>query len=168
MIFDADTHISPYNYLDFAITAEELNDRLDRNSVDKALSWLTPHGVDDVADSNRYIYEKAKVFNKILPFGWANVNESEKKAIQDVKVCLDDYGFAGVKLNGAYNGYPIDSIEAMNVCEQIAKRNKIIGFHIGMDDINFSSPYRAAVVAKAFPTTTILMIHMGGACPDPA
>lgn len=163
MIFDTDTHMSPYRNFPKAISASELDDRLAEANVDKALCWLLPQDVDDVSESNQYIYESCKTRSRFVPFGWANIMEGEEKALRDTAVCMDEYGFRGVKLNGAQNYYPIDSLPAMHVCEQIAKRNGIIAFHIGYDEPLMTSPFRAATVAQAFPQTPIIMVHMGGA-----
>lgn len=165
MIFDADTHMSPYRYASNSITAEESRDLLQAAGVDRALCWLMPQEVDDVSESNQYVYEKCKSISMFTPFGWANVMEGEDKAVADAIRCLEEYGFIGVKLNGAQNEYPIDSLPALHVCEEIAKRNGMIAFHIGADSPNFTSPHRAAVVANLFPETPILMAHMGGASP---
>ena len=163
MIFDCDTHMSPYVNHDRAIDAVGLNDMLQAAGIDRALTWLMPQGVDDVSDSNKYIYEQSKVFPIFYPFGWTNVREGVDKAIDDAKRCLLDYGFGGVKLNGAQNDYPIDSPDALKVCDVIAKNKGMIAFHIGADAPDNTGAFRAANVAAAFPETTILMVHMGGA-----
>lgn len=163
MIFDSDTHMSPYKNFDGAINAEELNDILAESNVSKAVVWLLPQDVDDVSESNRYIYDNAKKYSRFaVPFGWSNIREGEEKAIKDARICLEEYGFRGVKLNGAQNHYPIDCPPAMRVCEVIARNKGIIAFHIGSDEPDLTSARRAGNVAKAFPETTILMIHMGG------
>lgn len=163
MIFDADTHMSPYRNVDISISAEESRDLLQAAGVERAVCWLMPQGVGDVSESNHYIYEKCKSIPMFVPFGWSNINEGEEKAIKDAIICLEEYDFIGVKLNGAQNEYPIDSLPALHVCEEIAKRNGIIAFHIGTDSPNFTNPYRAGTIANLFPETTIVMIHMGGA-----
>lgn len=163
MIFDADTHMSPYNNFDRSIDVRQWAELIDKAGVDKALCWLLPQGVDDVSESNRYLYKNSKKYAKMLPFGWANVREGLDKAIFDTRQCIEEFGFAGVKLNGAQNAYNIDGPEAMKVAEQIAKLNGIIAFHIGVDQPDFTNPRRAAYVAKAFPEMPVLMVHMGGA-----
>lgn len=163
MIFDADTHLSPYKNFELSIDAAQWADLIDEAGVDRALCWLLPQGVTDVAESNQYLYENSKKYPKMLPFGWANPREGLEKAQDDICRCLEEYGFCGVKLNGAQNAYLIDSPEAMKLAEEIAKRNGIIAFHIGVDEPDFTNPKRAEKVAKAFPEIPILMVHMGGA-----
>jgi len=124
---------------------------------------LMPQLVSDVSESNRYIYDMAKEYPQFAaPFGWSNIREGEEKALADAKTCLLEYGFKGVKLNGAQNEYYIDSAPSLRVCELIAKNNGMIGFHIGTDEPDYTHPDRAAKVAQLFPETPILMIHMGG------
>jgi uncharacterized protein len=79
-----------------------------------------------------------------------------------VKRCIEEYGFYGVKLNGAQNNYIIDSDDlAMPVIEEIAKLGKPIAFHIGPDEYENTHPLRAARVAGLYPEIPIIMIHMG-------
>jgi predicted TIM-barrel fold metal-dependent hydrolase len=163
MIFDADTHMSPYRNFDKSIDVAQWAELIDKAGVDKALCWLLPQGVDNVSESNRYLYKNSKNYHKMLPFGWANVREGLDKAIFDVCQCIEEFGFAGVKLNGAQNMYKIDCPEAMKVAEKIAELNGVIAFHIGVDEPDFTNPRRAANVAKAFPEMPIIMVHMGGA-----
>jgi predicted TIM-barrel fold metal-dependent hydrolase len=163
MVFDADTHMSPYRNFDLSIDAEELVELLSGAGVDKALCWLMPLGVTDVSDSNRYIYESSKKHDLLVPFGWTNVREGLQKALRDARQCISEFGFAGVKLNGAQNEYPIDSPEALAVCECIAGLGGIIAFHIGSDAPDLTSARRASFVAERFPETPIIMVHMGGA-----
>lgn len=163
MIFDADTHLSPYKNFDRSIDAARWMELIDAAGVDRALCWLLPQGVTDVSESNHYLYENSKKYPKMLPFGWANPREGLEKARAEVRRCLEEYGFPGVKLNGAQNAYPIDSPAAMKLAEEIAGRGGIIAFHIGADAPVFTHPKRAEKVAKAFPATPVLMVHMGGA-----
>lgn len=162
-IFDADTHMSPYKNFAQSIDALTWGERMEAAGVDKALAWLLPQGVNDVTESNAYIYKASKQDGRILPFGWANVGEGLEKAVSDVKKCLTEYHFPGVKLNGAQNEYYIDGEEAMEVIRVIAELDGILAFHIGADFPDHTSPLRAERAAQAFPHMPVLMIHMGGA-----
>lgn len=168
MIIDVDTHMSPYRNVSISIDAAEWNEKMISAGVDKALCWLMPQQVSDVTESNRYLYESSKKYDKIIPFGWANVGgEGVSKSLRDVEQCIGEFGFKGVKINGAQNCYYIDSKECFTVCDKIATMGGIIAFHIGADEPDFTSPLRAEKIARAFPETTILMVHMGGAAiPD--
>ena len=80
-----------------------------------------------------------------------------------MKKHIYNYGFYGVKLNGAHNNFYIDDPNlSMPVIEEIAKTVKLLAFHVGADDYERTHPFRVGKIAKLFPETQILMVHMGG------
>ena len=165
MIIDADVHISPTFEGGNSITIDELLRRMERAGVDKALTWLQPPYRREVDEANRYVYEATKNFpDKILGFGWIDPNLGVEKAKDMVKRCIYNYGFFGVKLNGAQNNFYIDDPKlSIPVIEEIAKSGKILAFHVGADAYEQTHPFRVGKIAKQFPRQQILMVHMGGA-----
>src|SRR5450830_449744 len=108
VIIDSDTHISPADGLDLA-PAEELIKFMEKSKVDKSLIWLKPPYLRQIDESNAFIYRAAKTYpDKLLGFGWTDPNLGIDKARDMVKKCVYEYGFFGVKLNGAQNSYFID------------------------------------------------------------
>ncbi|MBN2450973.1 MAG: amidohydrolase family protein [Lentisphaeria bacterium] len=102
MIVDADVHISPTPEGGNSIGVEELLRCMDRAGVDRALTWLQPPYRREVDDANAYVARAAGEHpDRILGFGWADPNLGLDRARATVRRCLDEYGFAGVKLNGA-------------------------------------------------------------------
>ena len=102
MIIDADTHISPTFESGNSIPVEELIRRMDRAGVDRAVTWLQPPYGREVKHANAYVYEATKRYpDRILGFGWADPNLGVEKARDMLRKCLSEYGFYGVKLNGA-------------------------------------------------------------------
>jgi predicted TIM-barrel fold metal-dependent hydrolase len=164
MIIDADTHISPTGEDAMAITYDELVRRMERAGVDKALTWLRPPYMREIAESNAYVYEATKQYpDRILGFGWADPHLGVERSKDDVKRCVYDYGFHGVKLNGAQNSYYIDDPKlSLPLVEEIAKTGKLLAFHVGTDAYETTHPFRVAKVARTFPELMILMAHMGG------
>jgi predicted TIM-barrel fold metal-dependent hydrolase len=161
MIIDADTHITPTG-AEFSI--EQLLAAMDHAGVDKALTWLRPdYQGEEIAGHNAYLYEATQAHpDRILGFGWADPTVGVEHAKDMVKRCVDDYGFYGVKLNGAQNYYFIDDPElSLPVAEEIARAGKLLAFHIGADEYERTHPFRAAKVAKMFPEMPVLMVHMG-------
>ena len=163
MIIDADAHITPVEG-GVNIQAEELVRRMDYAGVDKALTWLQPAYFPNVEAGNALVYKATQEYpDRILGFGWADPHFGLEAAKHQIKRCVEDYGFYGVKLNGAQNRFYIDSEEmALPLIEEIAKTGKVLAFHIGTDAYEATHPYRLAKVAKRFPETQILCIHMGG------
>jgi predicted TIM-barrel fold metal-dependent hydrolase len=101
--------------------------------------------------------------DRILGFGWADPRLGLDKAKETVKRCIDDYGFYGVKLNGAQNSYYIDDPKiSIPIVEEIARTGKLLAFHVGTDAFEATHPFRVAKIAGMFPQVQILMVHMGG------
>lgn len=165
MIIDADVHISPTSEGGNSIFIDELLRRMDRAGVEKALTWLQPPYVREIDDSNRYVFNAMRNHpGRILGFGWADPNLGVEKAKNEVKRCIYDYGFFGVKLNGAQNSFYIDDPRiSIPVIEEIAKTGKLLAFHCGGDAYEQTHPFRVGKIAKMFPELQILMVHMGGA-----
>jgi len=164
MIIDADTHISPTGEDAMAITYDELLRRMDRAGVVKALTWLRPPYMREVAESNAYVHQAMQQHpERILGFGWADPRLGLDKAKEAVRRCIYEYGFYGVKLNGAQNSFYIDHPDiSLPVVEEIAKTGKLLAFHVGTDAYETTHPFRVAKIARMFPEVQILMVHMGG------
>lgn len=164
MIIDADVHISPTAEGGNSILVEELLKRMERAGVDKSVTWLQPPYCREIDQANKYVYQASKQYpNQILGFGWADPNLGVKTAKDMVKRCIYDYGFGGVKLNGAQNSFYIDDPNiSLPVIEEIAKTGKLLAFHVGADAYERTHPYRVGKVAGLFPELQILMVHMGG------
>ncbi|MGE5557306.1 MAG: amidohydrolase family protein [Bacillota bacterium] len=164
MIIDADVHISPSKEGGNSITMEELIERMDRAGVDKALTWLQPPYLREIDNANAYVYKATRRYpSRILGFGWADPNLGVEKARDMVKRCVCDYGFYGVKLNGAQNSFYIDDPAfSLPVIEEIAESGKILAFHVGTDAYEYTHPFRVAKVARMYPEMPILLVHMGG------
>ncbi len=164
MIIDADTHISPHDEGPTTITTEELLRRMDRSGIDQAIVWLKPPIMREVGPSNRYIYEAMQAHpDRILGFGWVDPWLGIDKMKDEIKRCVEEYGFYGIKLNGAQNMFYIDDPQmSLPLIETIAKTGKMAAFHIGTDAYDATHPYRLAKIARLFPEMQIFMIHVGG------
>lgn len=164
MIFDADTHISPTGEDANAITDSELLKRMDRAGVERALTWLRPPYMREIAPSNRYVYQAMRAHpDRLYGFGWADPHLGIDSAKEEIKRCVNDYGFYGIKLNGAQNSFFIDDpFLSLPLIDEIAKTGKPLAFHVGTDAFEQTHPFRVAKIARMYPDLTILMVHMGG------
>lgn len=161
MIIDADTHIAPTGG-EFSI--ERHMARLDEAGIDASLVWLKPdYEGSAIEGHNRYVFEAAKAHpDRLIPFGWADPTVGVDHARAMARTCIEEYGFRGVKLNGAQNDYFIDDPKlAMPVVEEIARLGGMIAFHIGPDAYEKTHPLRALRIAERFPQTPVLLAHMG-------
>lgn len=164
MIFDADTHISPFSISPYDIRYEELLRRLDRAGVDRALVWLRPPYLRDIQTANRYVYEATRAHpDRLVGFGWADPHLGIEPMRDEIRRCVDEYGFYGVKLNGAQNEFYIDDERlSLPLVEAVAATGKVLAFHIGTDAYEATHPYRLRKIAQHWPDLRILMVHLGG------
>ncbi len=165
MIIDADCHISSRKWDSVAITAPELIEQMDRAGVDKALVWIKPPYNKDITPENEAVYQAMKAYPKrLLGFGWANPRLGKEATVDTIKRCFEEYGFYGIKFNGAQDDYLIDDgAVALPFIEKAAAYGKPIAFHIGADFPEQTHPTRLGRIAARFPEIPFLMVHMGGA-----
>jgi hypothetical protein len=164
MIIDADCHISPTPEGGVSIDIEELLRRMDRAGVEKALTWLQPPYRRELDEANAYVHQAAKRHpDRILGFGWADPNLGVERAVAAARRCIEEYGFYGVKLNGAQNFFYIDDPAlSIPVIEEIARLESRLAFHVGADAFERTHPFRVAKIAERYPDLPILAVHMGG------
>ena len=166
MIVDADVHISPTPQGGNSIGIDEALRRMDRSGVDRALVWLQPpYERSEVTAGNAYVYRATREHpDRFIGFGWADPSLGVERALEEVRRCTEEYGFAGVKLNGAQNGFVIDDPEiALPVVDAIAATGTVLALHIGGDAPEQTHPTRAGAIARRRPDLRIMMVHMGGA-----
>ncbi len=165
MIIDADCHISSQKLDSLAISADELVEQMDGAGIDKALVWLKPPYSRDIGPENRAVYEATRKHpSRLLGFGWANPRLGRATTLDTIKQCFEEYGFLGIKFNGAQDDYVIDDPEiGLPFIEKATQYGKPIAFHIGADFYENTHPYRLGHIASLYPDTQFLMVHMGGA-----
>lgn len=164
MIIDADVHISPMLERGISITIDELLWRMDRAGVDKAVTWLQPPYLRHVEVANRYVYDAMRRHpDRILGFGWIDPHLGIEAMGDEIKRCVEEYGFLGVKFNGAQNSFYIDDPElSLPLIAAVADAGVLLAFHIGTDAYEATHPFRLGKIAQQLPSMSILMVHMGG------
>ena len=163
-IVDADCHISPTLESGNSIPIDELLRRMDKAQVDQALTWLQPPYRREIDAANAYVYRATQDFpGRIIGYGWVDPRLGVDQAQDMAKRCIEEYGFAGVKLNGAQNEFRIDDPQlSLPIIEQLAKMKTTVAFHVGTDAFENTHPFRLAKIARQFSDLPIFCIHMGG------
>ena len=169
MIIDTDTHITDRSG-GVNMSIEKLIGLLDKLGVDKAVCWPMVSYYNEVAEDNATIAKGMKKYpDRIIGFSGLNPLRGKDETKAELKRCAEEYGVCGVKFNGARDGYFIDDEKlALPFVEEVAKRGLIIAFHCGANDSARTHPWQVGQIAKRFPETTMLMVHMGGAGFGPA
>jgi len=164
-VVDADCHISSHKFDSLAMTADELLAVMDASGVDQALIWLKPPYDKNIDPENAAIHRAVSRHpNRFLGFGWTNPRLGLDRARDTVRRCYEEYGFLGIKFNGAQDDYVIDDDAlVMPVIETAVGYGRPIAFHIGGDFPENTHPFRLGRIAQRFPEHTFIMIHIGGA-----
>jgi predicted TIM-barrel fold metal-dependent hydrolase len=189
LVIDADTHLTdvqnlapmfrkklestPDYFQGRPIDADDLLREMKMADVDMSLVWQNPaatlypgnqeENFENILAANRYIFESAvKYPEKFIPAGWTDPKAlGLDNAVKLADICVNEFGFAIVKMNPAQNQFPIDSPQVTDMVTAIVKLGAIPAFHYGAD-----TPYTPASglenLASRFPGSPIIAIHMGG------
>ncbi len=129
------------------------------------LTRARPATPDGFREANRLLYEVTKRYPDRI-WGYAYVNPGyQREAIDEIRRCVEEYGFVGVKL---YNEYKCtDPVVAPIVEETIALRVPIL-HHAGHihypyhEQPNISDGGDLAVLAGRYPEARLICGHVGG------
>ncbi len=165
MIVDADVHVSASKRGSIDITIEDLIRLMDKNKVDKAICWPMLTYTRQVSEDNKAIGEGMKTYpDRIIGFGGLNPRLGPKETLNELKKCVEKYGFKGFKMNGARDNYVIDDKSfTYPIIEKLSEEGVVLALHSGVNDPGGTHPWRIGNIAKDFPKLKILMVHMGGA-----
>lgn len=164
MIFDADTHITPFHEYTVSSDADKMLQFMDEAGVEKALCWAhRPYSRNQLGEVLEYLYQVTKTHSdRLVGYGWIDPMLGSDVAKDTLKRCLQEYGFSGVKFNGCQNEHFCDDEErVMPLLEEIAKAGASVAFHTGGDAPDQTNPYRVGRIADQYPDMKILMVHIG-------
>ena len=155
------------------ISGDELLAEMSLAGIDMSLIWqnpaATPYTNNQNENFNRLLQANEYIFNlaqslpeKFIPAGWTDPKAlGLDNALKIVEIFMSQFGFLIIKMNPAQNAFPIDNEEVMVIIRKISELQGIVAFHFGAD-----TPYTPASglekIAKTFPGTRIIGIHMGG------
>jgi predicted TIM-barrel fold metal-dependent hydrolase len=179
LTIDADTHAtnlidhprppSPSYYHGRPLSLEELAAEMDSAGVDLANVWQNPaatiypgdadSNTDALLAANRYLAAPGPRF---IPSGWTDPRAcGVDGAIRIAEACVEDFGFAIVKMNPGQNRYPIDSPAVLRVVDRIVELGATPAFHYGADT-PFTPAAGLEAIARRLGDCPILAVHMGG------
>ncbi len=189
LVIDGDTHATdtaamhpdlaaqldacPDYYHGRPVSAEDLIAEMNMAGVDMALIWQNPAATvytnnpeanfKALHNVNQYIYETSlKYPDRFIPAGWIDPKAlGTANAKRLVDICVNDFGFAVVKMNPAQNAFPIDSEPVVEVFDHIVSRGAVPAFHFGADT-GFTPAEGLRFLAKRFPGHPLIGVHMGG------
>ena len=160
MIIDAHCHIgiSWLGHQRIEYDMEKILEIYDKIGVDMACvnSWQISY---DIEVGNKEVYAITKKYPKrIIGFGILNPRD-RKRALDDIKRCVNDYGFKGLKLHPTANRYMVDSTLVDPVIE--LANNYSLPILIHSDSGGFAHPRMIGALAERHPEVKIIIGHMG-------
>ncbi len=132
---------------------------MDRAEIDQAVV-MTVDGFffDDIASNNALAEQVAESGDRLIPF--CTVNPRREGAVAEVRRCIEELGFRGIKLHPWWQGFsPLDRC-MIPIATEAARLEVPILFHDGTPP--FSTPLQVAYLADQFPELTVILGHGGG------
>jgi hypothetical protein len=142
------------------------------------LSFLQDMGVDRgfllpychkpgmAMDLNRWVGSVALAHPWLIPF--ASVHPGDEGIAETLALCLDSWGFAGLKLQLAVIGYPADHPALIPACREVYQRDKILIIHAGtapyapgQEEYKALGLRRVLPLLEAFPGLKLIIPHFG-------
>lgn len=136
-------------------TGADLVAKIDAVGVDKAVMFPFVEG----NFTNDPIKEAFDQFpERLIPF--CAVNPWQADAADEVRRCVVDWGFKGLKLHPTINGFHLSDPNLVDPLFQVADELEIPIIVHGASDL-LNSPPEFGIMAKRFPRVPLLMAHMG-------
>ena len=148
---DAHSHIGEYGGIfNVKIEPDEFIALMDEYDVERAVCC---------AVDNREVADFRKThLDRIEGACWVDPRDG-RKAVDEVKRAVEDWGFIGIKLHPLFNAF-LPNDDCVHPIMEEAQRGALPVFiHSGHPP--FSLPWSIGELAENFPHVTIVMVHMG-------
>ena len=164
MIIDTHTHMNDgFSRVgnDQGLSKEETLEAMDENNVSQI--WTSPvnglYANGDYEECNKSLYNFCKG-NEDRLVGFFTVNPNYgSKTLGEIRRCVEDYGFKGLKLHPWLQAFPI-TMKAMDmITEECIKYDVPIIFHDGTPP--YASTLQIANLAERYPEAKIILGHSG-------
>lgn len=136
-------------------TGADLVAKIDAVGVDKAVMFPFVEG-NFTNDPIKDAFDQFP--DRLIPF--CAVNPWQADAADEVRRCIVDWGFKGLKLHPTINGFHLSDPGLVDPLFQVADELEIPIIVHGASDL-LNSPPEFGIMAKRFPRVPLLMAHMG-------
>lgn len=153
LIIDAHNHLGTRHGA--SQTGADLVAKIDAVGVDKAVMFPFVEG-NFINDPIKEAYDQFP--DRLIPY--CAVNPWQPDAAAEVRRCVRDWGFKGLKLHPTINGFHLSDAGLVDPLFKIADEYGIPVIVHGASDL-LNSPPEFRIMAKRFPNVVLLMAHMG-------
>lgn len=136
-------------------TGSDLVAKLDATGVHKAVMFPFVEG-NFSNDPIKQAYDEHP--DRLIPF--CAVNPWEPGAAAEVRRCITEWGFMGLKLHPTINGYHLSDPKLVDPLFKVVEEFGLPVIVHGASDL-YNCPPEFALMAARFPNVTLLMAHMG-------
>ncbi|WP_168122138.1 amidohydrolase family protein [Paenibacillus sp. HB172176] len=162
MIIDVHAHLGWDQVFDEDFTLQDLLNKHQRFSINKTI--VQPgscHTIEDVRKQHDVIAEASKRYPGQF-HGMANPNPHLPELVYETEVrrCVEELGFVGIKIHTAAHGVNPGSRDGRKVFKLADKLGVPVMIHTGAG-IPFANPSYLIQVAQDFPEVKIVMAHCG-------
>ena len=158
-VVDAHAHMGTCNVFDLDVSFETLLGVMDANEVKTALVQPFP-GCEEPMKLHDRIAEMSAQYPERF-YGIASINPHlGNTCLEEIKRCVEDLGFVGVKLHTIGHAVLPTSSDALHVCELANDLRVPLLVHTGTG-IPFALPSLCLPVARRFPGLKLILCHAG-------
>ncbi|NPV68422.1 MAG: amidohydrolase [Anaerolineae bacterium] len=129
--------------------------KMDAAGVDKAVIFPFLEG-NFTNDPIKEAYDQFP--DRLIPY--CSVNPWQPDAVEEIRKCVEDWGFKGLKLHPTINGFHLSDHGLVDPLFSAARDLHIPIIVHGASDL-YNSPPEFAEMARAFPQVPLMMAHMG-------
>lgn len=161
MIIDTHTHFLDGDWLtdESYFPVHKMVEVQDRFGIQEM--WMSSTGAlaEDFVYYNRNIYEKTKLYSKrFINFATASPY-FKQKALDDIRRCLEEYGFGGIKIHHWMQGGSVHCATTKRMIEMSIDYHVPVLFHDGTPPT--SDTLQIAYLADLYPEAKIILGHAG-------
>jgi predicted TIM-barrel fold metal-dependent hydrolase len=160
-IVDAHAHIgfSHKQYPLYIRSIDKMLEVMDRYEIARACVSSLKAIQYDYREGNRELKSIVAQFpERFIPFCVVHPRDWGV-AEPELEKCITDWGWKALKLHPVDQAFPADCLSARDIIARAAELGIVVAIHSSMDDC--AHPCRIGNLARDFPETTFIMVHMG-------
>ncbi|MPZ52518.1 MAG: amidohydrolase family protein [Acidimicrobiia bacterium] len=142
------------------MTRDQVVHAMDGNGIEKAIVQPFPGAPDAVQVHNEIAALGDSIGSRVLGLASVNPHMDHAKYQAEIRRCVDDLGFVGVKLHTLGHAVHPVSDDALVVFETAAALGIVVMVHTG-PGMPFADPTHLLERARQFPDTPIVLAHAG-------
>lgn len=167
IVVDAHTHIAVGEHVmhgrDGRLSAESHVARMDTFGIDAAIviahAWAR-WTIEQYRHEHDVIAAELRKFpDRLIGFCWADPYLG-KDAIAELRRCVKDLGYVGMKLHPVYQQFAFDQPVVFPLIEAAEELGLPVTAHLDLR-VPGCEPWRMVNLARRYPKTTFIMAHMG-------